>query len=478
MAMGWMRVESKVAASALGVLLLAGCATETGPKSTSTVQPPEAQVELQPAEVRVGLLLPLTGQAADLGHDMLDAAQMALFDVGPNDLVLLPRDTGGSPDGARQAAEQVVAEGAAVILGPLFNQAVTAVTPVAAQAGIRVLAFSNVTAAAADGTFLLGFRPEEQVERVVHYALEHVQRQPPDVGLPATGTAGAPTAEAPTNQGLTDPGLAAPGPSGQGPAPLDAGPVRIAGLAPNDAYGATALDVLRRTVLANGGELGQTLFYPPDQADPSAVVRQIAAYDARKAALDKERARLQKLNDDQSKQALQKLSTLDTLGGPPFDAILIADGGDRLRSVASLLTFFDVDPAAIRFLGTMRWQDDARVLQEAALQQGWFAATAPEGMAQFQNRFQGVYGHPPQQLAALAYDATALAVIVARDMHDPKFQTATLTNAQGFTGATGLFRLRADGLADHGLAILEVAHGTARTIEPPPASFTGQVAGR
>ncbi len=469
MAMGWMRVKSKVAASALGVLLLAGCATETGPKSTSTVQPPEAQVELQPApEVRVGLLLPLTGQAAELGQDMLDAAQMALFDVGANDLVLLPRDTAGGPDGARQAAEQVIAEGAAVILGPLFNQAVTAVTPVAAQSGIRVLAFSNVTAAAADGTFLLGFRPEEQVERVVRYALEHVQRRPSDAGLP--GAVSAPA--------QTTPGLAAPGMSGQGPAPLDAGPVRIAGLAPNDAYGATALDVLRRTVLANGGELGQTLFYPPEQADPSAVVRQIAAYDARKAALDKERVRLQKLNDDQSKQALQRLSTLDTLGGPPFDAILIADGGDRLRSVASLLTFFDVDQPAIRFLGTLRWQDDPRVLQEAALQQGWFAASAPEGLAQFQSRFQGVYGHPPQQLAALAYDATALAVIVARDMHDPKFQTPTLTNAQGFAGATGLFRLRPDGLADHGLAILEVANGQARTIEPPPASFTGQVAGR
>jgi ABC-type branched-subunit amino acid transport system substrate-binding protein len=114
------------------------------------------------------------------------------------------------------------------------------------------------------------------------------------------------------------------------------------------------------------------------------------------------------------------------------------------------------------------------------LQKGWYAASAPEGLAQFESRFQSVYGHPPQQLefAALAYDATALAVIVARDLHDPKFEPPTLTNAQGFAGATGLFRLRPDGLTEHGLAILEVAGGKARTIEPPPASFTGQLAGR
>ncbi len=474
-----MRVKSGVAASGLGLLLLlAACASDTGPESAKTVQPPEAKVESPPAEVRVGLLLPLTGPAADLAQDMLDAAQMALFDVGPNDLVLLPRDTAGTPAGARQAAEQAIEEGAVVVLGPLFNQAVTAVSPVAAQAGVRVLAFSNVTTAASDGTFLLGFRPEEQVQRVVRYALERVERRPDEAMPPGSEPQPGTTDPASPDQAPPDQAPLDQAPPDQAQEGLPAGPVRIAGLAPDDAYGATAMDALRRTVVASGGELGQTLFYPSDQADPSAVVRRIANYDARKAALERERARLQKLNDDQSRRALERLKTLDTLGRPPFDAILIADGGDRLRSVASLLTFFDVDPAAIRFLGTMRWQDDPRVLQEAALQQGWFAASAPESLAEFQSRFQGVYGHPPQQLASLAYDATALAVIVARDLGDPKFEPPTLANAQGFAGATGLFRLRPDGLAEHGLAILEVAGGKARTIEPPPASFSDQLAVR
>ena len=152
------------------------------------------------------------------------------------------------------------------------------------------------------------------------------------------------------------------------------------------------MEALRRAVLEAGGELGQTLLYPPNLADPSAVVRQIAAYDRRTAALERERARLEALDDEASQQALRRLETVDTLGPPPFDAILIADGGDRLRSVASLLTFFDVDPATVRFLGTMRWQDDPRVLQEAALQRGWFAASAPESLAAFEQRFEAIYG--------------------------------------------------------------------------------------
>ena len=48
--------------------------------------------------------------------------------------------------------------------------------------------------------------------------------------------------------------------------------------------------------------------------------------------------------------------------------------------VAALLTFYDVDPSQVRFLGTMRWQDDLRVLDESALHGGWFAALPPETM--------------------------------------------------------------------------------------------------
>lgn len=214
--------------------------------------------------------------------------------------------------------------------------------------------------------------------------------------------------------------------------------------------------------------MAATQFYPPNLADPSDAVRRIAAYDRRAAALEAERQRLAQSGDPGAEAALARLETLDTWGAPPFEAIMLADGGDRLRSVASLLTFFDVDPASTRFLGTMRWQDDPRVLAEAALQRGWFAAPSPDNQAAFETRFQATFGRPPHQLAALAYDATALAVVVTRNLNDRTFDPKTLTNAQGFTGATGLFRLRPDGLAEHGLAVLEVSGGTTRIIDPPP----------
>ena len=163
------------AASAVGLLLaLAACAS-----SVPEPEPPAQQAEpARPKEIKVGLMLPLSGPAAALGQDMLQAAQMALFDVGPNDVVLLPRDTGGTPEGARRAATELIGQQVEVIIGPLYSQAVQATSPIAQQAGIPVLAFSNVTSVATTGTYLLGFRPEEQVARVVQFALENVERRP------------------------------------------------------------------------------------------------------------------------------------------------------------------------------------------------------------------------------------------------------------------------------------------------------------
>jgi branched-chain amino acid transport system substrate-binding protein len=467
------RVNARLIASAFGVLLgLSACATDRVAPPTESAQPAEPFEELPP-EVRVGLLLPLSGPAEALGRDMLDAAQMALFDVGDNKLVLLPRDTAGTPAGARRAAEQVIEAGAEVILGPLFAPAVAAISPLAAQADIRVLAFSNDASVATEGTYLLGFRPEEQVRRVVDYALSSgaLVRAGPALPGPGATVPGAPLEELPN---LAQPSFGQPG---LGPRAFDPRPPRIAGMAPNDAYGATALEALRRAVVEGGGVLGETLFYPPDFADPSPVARRIAAYDERAAALEAERARLAESDDPQAEQRLQALETVDTLGGPPFEAILLADGGDSLRSIAALLTFFDVDPATTRFLGTMRWQADPRVLAEAALQGGWFAAPAPDDLIAFESRFRSAFGRSPEQLAALAYDATALAVVVARDLADRSFAPDTLINAQGFTGANGLFRLRPNGLAEHGLAVLEVSGGAARMIDPPPKSFVDELAG-
>ncbi len=123
--------------------------------------------------VRVALLLPFSNPSPEtraLAEALLRAAEMALFDSGNQDLLLMPRDDGGSPERAVQAARQAIADGAEIILGPLFAQAAIAVGPVARSENVPVIAFSSDRNAGGDGIFLLSFQPETEVERIVSYA--------------------------------------------------------------------------------------------------------------------------------------------------------------------------------------------------------------------------------------------------------------------------------------------------------------------
>src|SRR3546814_1140 len=143
---------------------------------------------------------------------------------------------------------------------------------------------------------------------------------------------------------------------------------------------------------------------------------------------------------------------------------------DLLRALAPLLPCFDIDPRAVKFIGTGLW-DDASLGSEPALLGGWYAGPAQDGFEAFRKRFEQAFNHRPPRLASLAYDATALVGILAQRGGAAAFSDAVLTSPDGFAGYDGIFRFRADGTVERGLAILEVQRRGSRVIDPAPASF-------
>jgi ABC-type branched-subunit amino acid transport system substrate-binding protein len=122
---------------------------------------------------RVALLLPLSGGTAEtraLAEALERAAELAVFDAKNNDILLMPRDDGATPEKAAAAASKAIADGAEIIIGPLFAQNVTAVAPVARAGKVPVIAFSSDRSVGGNGTYLLSFQPETEVNRIVSYA--------------------------------------------------------------------------------------------------------------------------------------------------------------------------------------------------------------------------------------------------------------------------------------------------------------------
>lgn len=145
---------------------------------------PVANTANGPYTVKIGLLLPLSGPSKDLGRSMQDAAFLALNDKYDSipalernmvRIVLIPKDTASSPERAAQAASELAREGVQVVMGPVFSAELERVAPI--LRGIPVISFSNNRAMAGNGIFLMGFRPEQQIERITSYAAEHGIKQ-------------------------------------------------------------------------------------------------------------------------------------------------------------------------------------------------------------------------------------------------------------------------------------------------------------
>ena len=152
---------------------------------------------------RVALLVPLSGNNAEVGQSIANATTMALLDTNAQNLRITSYDTAG---GARQAARRAVAEGNRLILGPLMRDEIDEVLAEARPANVPLISFSNDTSAARPDAFVLGHVPEQSIARTVRFAIERGER-------------------------------------------------RFGALVPRGEYGERALDVLSRVVAARGGTL-------------------------------------------------------------------------------------------------------------------------------------------------------------------------------------------------------------------------------
>lgn len=212
-------------------LLLAACGTVAPRGRAPIAPPPPAAAKPAPmsalpedrARHRVALLVPLSGPNAGVGQSLANASVLALVDTQDQSLRITTYDTAA---GAAAAAGKAIADGNRLILGPLLAEDVRAVAPIAAAAGVPVLAFSNDATVAGDDVWLLGFQPAPSIERVVRYA---------------------------RSRGLT----------------------RFAALVPQGPYGRTASTTLIRAVEAAHGSVAAIQSY--DRAIPGSVGTAVAA---------------------------------------------------------------------------------------------------------------------------------------------------------------------------------------------------------
>lgn len=362
---------------------------------------PEQQSRPDLPAVKVAILLPLSGESERLGTAMLNAAQIALFDIGHNNFQLSPYDTQGSPQGASNAARQALQDGAQLVLGPVFGRSALAARTVLNGSGVNMIAFTTDWGLANRETFVMGFLPFDQVERVIRYAAA---------------------------SGIQNVGV----------------------VSPSDEYGDIVMDAYNQNAYQAGLNTVAAERFSPRARDLTSVMSKISAYESR-------------VGPDG-----------ETVAPPPFEALFMPVGGDNARTLSALAMKYDLNPDQVRRIGTGLW-DDSSLATEVSMDGAWFAAPDPAARDDFMRRYFEIYNVSPPRLATLAYDATALAAVLAqnglRQGRQPDFNYNALTNPNGFSGIDGIFRFRPNGLVERGLGILEYRGGKITVRDPAPRTF-------
>ncbi len=381
-----------------------------GPATTLPVAPPLALTP--PGPPRVALLLPLSGPRADLGAAMLKAAQMAVS--VPGSPALDVKDTAGDPTHAQQAAQDAVAKGDRLIIGPLTAEETVAVAAIAQPANVPVLAFTSDPSAASSGVWTLGLTPGQQVRRLV---------------------------------------LAA----------RDDGRQRLAAVLPQGALG-DALQTAITDAAAEAGMQAPTIQRSdPGLAGFTAALKTVSDYDTRRGELA---ARIKTLREQSDPDARQQAAELAAkpVQPPPFDALLVGESGATLEGATDQFAAYDIVTPQVRILGPALWSQQTGRLGRLA--GAWYASLDTTSRGEFVAAYKAKYGIAPPPIADFAFDAAAIARVLNGEND---YSANALTRAEGFTGVDGALLLLPDGHVRRALAVYQIeSGGWAHVVSPAP----------
>lgn len=215
---------------------------------------------------------------------------------------------------------------------------------------------------------------------------------------------------------------------------------RIVILHAQDVAGELGRSAIQKAIAANGATQSGVVAYSNSQESVLAAVPQVKA-------------------------------TMDSSGANAL--FLTTSSATALPLFAQLLPEAGVTSPATQYIGLTRWDVPVQTLELSGVQGGWFALPDPGATSAFRQRYTAAYGNGPLDIAGLSFDGIAAIGSLVQSGKSDALTGAALTQGAGFRGASGIFRLRADGTNERGLAVASIRNQQVVVLEAAPRAFGG-----
>ena len=302
-------------------------------------------------KIKIGLLVPMTGENKELGKSIIKAVRLALKDIDSDLIEIIPKDTASKPDKALQSAFELKDEGVRVVIGPVFYKSLSYLGEIK---DITFLSLTNKTLDLPKNIISAGINSTSQFNTIKKF-LELNKVEKSIFLIPIQDY------EFEVKKGIEN----------------------------------SKIKVFKKYV------------YDTNPTKLTNQIEEITNYKIRKQNLDDEINRIKNSNDANKEKKIKTLERRYTLGGLNFDAVVIADFDESLKSVSTSLLYTDVSPKNKFFITLNQWFDKS-LINQTDIQPLYYPSINKKNFENYKNKFFSEFNEYPSHLSLLSYDLVGL----------------------------------------------------------------------
>ena len=356
-------------------------------------------------KIKIGLLIPLSGEYKELGQLIIKSTRMALDDIGTNEIEIYPRNTNIDPNVTLQSAIELKNEGVKIFIGPIFFKSLLYLDEVQ---DVVFLSLTNKTKNLPKNVISSGVNSLSQINAIKKF-LELSETK------------------------------------------------RTVFLTPDLDY----KDEIKKAIKDSKIKVYKHFVYDTEPTILTKQIEEITNYKIRKQNLADEIYRVENSDLPDKEKQLEKLNKRYTIGNVNFDSVIISDFDESLKSVITSLLYTDVSPKKKLFITFNQWFDES-LFQERNIQPLYYPSINKKNLDNFNKKFTKKFNKKPNHLSLLSYDL--LGLIYYLSLQNDLSNTDNLFKKKNsFKGKIGVFEIKNNRI-NHRLNFYEVNEGKIKEI--------------
>ncbi|WP_075522300.1 ABC transporter substrate-binding protein [Candidatus Pelagibacter communis] len=352
-------------------------------------------------KIKIGLLVPLTGENAEIGKQIIKATRLALKEINSDKIEIFPRDTKSDPDKTLRSAFELDQIGVKIVIGPVFYKNLTYLDEVN---NITFLSFTNKTINLPKNVISTGINSTSQFNTIKKF-IEQNEILKPILLIPNVDY------DLEIKQG-----------------------VKKSKIKPYKQY-----------------------FYNIEPTKLTKQIEKITNYEVRKQNLIDEITRLENSEDPNKEIKIKNLEKRYTIGNVNFDSVIIADFDESLKSVITSLLYTDVSPKNKYFITFNQWFDES-LLNETTSQPIYYPSINKKNLENFKTKFSEKFNQNPNHISLLSYDLVGLIYYLSLK-NDVTELNKAFNAKNSFKGKIGIFDIK-DNKINHQLNFYKIDQGS------------------